>query len=248
MLFLLLLIAVMTNAPAAQEPVDPRVIIERIDRLFRGDSSRGIATMEIVTENWERRITMEMSSLGTDYTLVRVRAPRKEAGTATLMADGDIWNYLPKVDRTIKIPVSMMGGAWMGSHFTNDDLVKQSQLIEDYEIEIAFEGVRDGVPVWEIVLTPRPDVPVVWDRLEFQVRRSDNMPLWVKYYDEDGELARTMTYGEFTELGGRLLPAVMHMHPTDKPGERTTLLYSELAFDVDLDPAFFSLRNLQRRR
>ena len=123
---------------------DPLEIINRVDRLLRGDSSRGVATMEVVTENWEREMTMELWSLGTDYSLVRLRAPRKEAGTATLMADGDIWNYLPKVDRTIKIPSSMMGGAWMGSHFTNDDLVKESQLIDDYDVELIFDGDRDG--------------------------------------------------------------------------------------------------------
>ena len=135
---------------------DPLEIMNRVDRLLRGDSSRGVATMEVVTENWEREMTMELWSLGTDYSLVRLRAPRKEAGTATLMADDDIWNYLPKVDRTIKIPSSMMGGAWMGSHFTNDDLVKESQLIDDYEVELVFDGDRDGVTVWEFRLTPKP--------------------------------------------------------------------------------------------
>ena len=116
------------TAPAhAQETA--KQIIEHVDRLLRGESSRGVATMHVVTEHWERRLTMEMWSLGTDYSLVRVQAPAKEAGTATLMADKDIWNSLPKVDRTIKVPASMMAGSWMGSHFTNDDLVKESQLV-----------------------------------------------------------------------------------------------------------------------
>jgi hypothetical protein len=108
----------------AQTPETAREIIERVDRVMRGASSHGVARMEIVTEHWERQLTMELWSLGTDYSLVRLRAPAKEAGTATLMADDDIWNYLPKVDRTIKVPASMMAGSWMGSHFTNDDLVK----------------------------------------------------------------------------------------------------------------------------
>ena len=193
-------------------------------------------------------VTMELWSLGTDYSLVRVRAPQKEAGTATLMADGNIWIYLPKVERTIKLPASMMGGSWLGSHFTNDDVVKESQLIEDFDIEIAFDGERDGVAVWELLLTPKPEAPVVWGSIEFQVRQADDMPLWAKYYDEDGELSRTMEYSEFAVLGGRLVPAVMHMYPSDKPGERTTLLYEELEFNIDLDPSFFSLRTLQRRR
>ena len=191
---------------------------------------------------------MEMWSLGTDYSLVRVQAAAREAGTATLMADENIWNYLPKVDRTMKIPSSMMGGAWMGSHFTNDDLVRESQLTEDYDIELAFEGDRDGTAVWELRLTPKPEAAVIWGHLEYQVRQGDDMPLWARFYDEDGDLVRTMAYSEFTEFGGRLVPAVMDMHPTDKPGERTTVRYDDLEFDIDLAESFFSLRMLQSRR
>ena len=236
------------GAPAAAQP-DPREIIDRVDRLLRGDSSRGVATMEVVTEHWERQMTMEIWSLGTDYSLVRLRAPQKEAGTATLKAEADIWNYLPKVDRTIKVPASMMGGAWMGSHFTNDDLVKESRLVEDYDIELVFDGEDpDGVTVWEFRLTPKADAAVVWGSIEYRIRQRDDMPLWAKFYDEDGELARTMEHGEYTEFGGRTVPGVMDMYPADKPDERTTIRYEELEFDVDLEPAFFSLRSLQRRR
>jgi outer membrane lipoprotein-sorting protein len=234
-------------APAAAQ-VDPLEIIDRVDRLLRGDSSRGVATMEVVTEHWEREMTMEVWSLGTDYSLVRLRAPQKEAGTATLKAEADIWNYLPKVDRSIKIPASMMGGSWMGSHFTNDDLVKESRLIEDYDVEIAFEGEADGVAVWDFLLTPKPEAPVVWGSIEYRIRQGDYMPLWTKFYDEDGDLARTMEHSAFTEMGGRLLPAVMDMYPADKPGERTTMRYEEIEFDIDVDTSFFSLRNLQGGR
>ena len=204
--------------------------------------------MEVVTEHWTRELTLEVWSLGTDYSLVRVLAPSREAGTATLMADRDIWNYLPKVDRAIKIPAAMMAGSWMGSHFTNDDLVKESQLVEDYDIEISFDGERDGIPVWEFRLTPKPEAAVVWGHLSFLVRQTDDMPLWVRYYDEDGTLSRTMVYSEFARLGGRLVPTVMDMRPADKPGERTTVRYRELEFDLDLDRSFFSLQNLKRGR
>jgi hypothetical protein len=223
-----------------------RDIMERVDRLLRGDSSHGVATMEVVTEHWERRITLELWSLGTDYSLVRIQSPAKEAGTATLMAEHDIWNYLPKVDRTIKVPVSMMAGSWMGSHFTNDDLVKESQIVEDYDIAIAFDGEREGVAVWEFRLTPKAEAAVVWGHVEFQVRQRDTMPMWARYYDEDGGLARTMRYTEFTRLGGRTVPSVMEMVPEDKPGERTTVRYQELDFDIEIDRSFFSLQNLKR--
>ena len=237
--------SVMPSTVEAQ--TDPLEIMAQVDRLLRGDSSRGVATMEVVTENWDRQMTMELWSFGTEYSLVRLRAPQKEAGTATLMAEDDIWNYLPKIDRTIKIPSSMMGGAWMGSHFTNDDLVKESQIVEDYDIEIAFEGDREKVAVWEFLLIPKPEAAIVWGRVEYQVRQDDYMPIWTKFYDEDGDLSRTMTYSEFVEFDDRLVPAAMDMHPADKPDERTSIRYEELEFDIDIDRSFFSLRNLQRR-
>ena len=242
------LLALVASVSPAQGQTDPYDIMERVQRVMRGDSSRALATMEVVTEHWERRITMEMWSLGTDYSLVRVRAPAKEAGTATLMADDNIWNYLPKIDRSIKIPSSMMSGSWMGSHMTNDDLVGATQLVDASDIEIVFEGERLGVAVWELRLTAKPEVAVVWGYLEYQVRQDDYMPLWAKYYDEDGELYRTMEMSRFSELGGRLMPTVTEIRPADKPGEWTTFRYEEAEFDIDIDASFFSLRNLQSRR
>ena len=222
-----------------------REIIDYVDRMMRGESSRGSATMEVVTENWERTMSMEIWSLGTDFSLIRITAPKKEEGTATLMAHDEIWNYLPRVDRTIKIPASMMMGAWMGSHFTNDDLVKESQLIEDYDIDISFDGVRDGASVWELTLTPRPEAAVVWGQIVYQVRKDDMMPTWARYYDEDDALVRTMLFHDYRRMGGRLVPAVMDVRPEDKPGERTTVRYESLEFDVGLTEDFFSLRALR---
>ena len=133
---LLLSAALALPPPAASQTADcagltvPADIVDCVDRIMRGESSQGISTMEVVTENWNRAMEMQMWSLGTDHALVRILAPRKDAGTATLKAGTEIWNYLPRVDRTIKIPASLMSASWMGSHFTNDDLVKESRLIE----------------------------------------------------------------------------------------------------------------------
>ena len=250
---LLLITAVLSLKASAQTATcaglsDATEIVDCVDRIMRGESSRGVSTMEVVTENWSRAMEMQVWSLSTDYALVRILSPRKDAGTATLKAVNEIWNYLPRVDRTIKIPASLMSASWMGSHFTNDDLVKESRLIEDYEITLAYEGDRDGVEVWEFDLVPRPEAPVVWGRISYQVRKSDTMPVYARYYDEDGELVRTMTFFDYRELGGRLVPAAMRIVPEDKPGEFTEFRYSELEFDVDLDEAFFSLRRLRDTR
>ncbi len=230
------------QSPSARE------IVDRVDRMLRGNSSRGDVVMEIATEHWKRSLEMRVWSLGTAYALVRVLAPPREAGTATLKVNEEVWNYLPRVDRTIKVPPSLMMGSWMGSHFTNDDLVKESRMIDDYDIAIGFEGDRGGVAVWEFVLTPKPTAAVVWGRIVEQVRKDDLMPTWARYYDERGNLIRTMTFTDFRRLGGRLLPSVMVVRPEDKPEERTTVRYRDLQFDVPLTPEFFSLRNLQSRR
>jgi hypothetical protein len=222
-----------------------REIVRQVDDLLRGESSHGRVRMEVVTERWTRSMEMEMWSLGQDYSLVRLLSPAREAGTATLKVERDIWNYLPRVDRTIKVPGAGMGGSWMGSHFTYDDLVRESSMVDDYEIEISFEGERDGTGVWEFTLVPLPEAPVVWGHLEMEVRQEDRMPLAIRYFDDRGELARTMVFSDFRTMDGRLVPTELSMHPEDKPGERTTLYYEELEFDTGLEAPFFSLQRLR---
>ncbi len=236
------------GAQTGASGTEARRIVDRVDRLLRGNSSHGHVEMEVRTRHWSRTLRMAVWSLGTEHSLVRVTAPPREAGTATLRSGQEVWNYLPRVDRTIKVPPSLMMGSWMGSHFTNDDLVKESRIIDDYDIRIAFQGLRDGVDVWEFSLTPKPEAAVVWGRIEEQVRRRDLMPTWARYYDEDGTLVRTLTFSDYRRMGGRLVPATMKVVPADKPGESTTLRYLDLRFDVEIDPGFFSLRNLRARR
>ena len=235
-------------SPLTAHAQSAREIIDRVDRLMRGESSIARFTMDIQTENWDRSLTLRAWSLGTEHALIRVEAPQKEAGTATLRADQEVWNYLPRVDRTLKLPSSMMAGSWMGSHFTNDDLVKESRLIDDYEIEIEFDGTRDGVDVWEFLLVPLPEAPVVWGKIRYQVSKEGLLPTWTRYYDESDELIRTMTFSENRMMGSRLVPTVMTIEPADKLGESTVVRYHELDFDVDLDEDYFSLRNLRSGR
>jgi hypothetical protein len=227
-------------------PVDPREIVDRVDRLLRGDSSEGEMTMAVVTRNWTRTLGLRVWSQGTERALVKVTAPAREAGTATLKAGDDIWNYLPKIDRTIRVPTSMMMASWMGSHFTHDDLVKESRLIRDYDIALAFDGTREGAAVWEFALRPRPGAAVVWDRIELQVRQADLMPTWARYYGDDGGLRRTLTFSDYRVLGGRLVPAASTVVPADRPDESTVIRYTRLRFDVALPPDTFTLAALRR--
>ena len=231
---------------AATDDQRAREIVDRVDRLLRGESSIGTVTMEISTVNWQRTLSMRIWSLGTENVLIRINKPEKEAGTATLKVGNNIWNYLPKVNRTIKIPTSMMMASWMGSHFTNDDLVKDSRLIRDYFIAISFEGERGGVRVYEFTLTPKPEAAVVWGKVLLEVRQADLMPTWQRFYDEEGTLVREIILSDYKMMGGRLVPTRMVVRPTDKPGEQTMITYEDLAFDVAISDDTFSLRNLER--
>ncbi len=247
-LVLTLLLLLGATSPAVSVTDEQRVyeIVDQVDQLLRGDSSQGTITMQIVTENWQRSLTMQVWSQGTENSLVRIEKPRKEAGTATLKVGNNIWNYLPKVSRTIKIPTSMMMASWMGSHFTNDDLVRESSMSRDYFITISYEGERNGSSVYEFTLIPKPDAAVVWGKLELEVRQDDLMPTWHRYYDEDGTLIRELTFSEYTLMGGRRVPTRLVMQPYDKPGEQTVIIYDDLAFDVPIQADTFSLRNLER--
>ena len=220
-------------------------IIDHVDRVLRGDSSRAEVELAVVTRRWERNMELAIVSEGTDKALVRVLAPRREEGAATLKVGTDIWNYLPRADRTVRVPSSMMMASWMGSHFTNDDLVQHSRMIRDYEIEATFAGERNGVELYEFSLTPREDAAVVWGGIELEVRAEDLVPLESRYFGEDGELRRTMEFSDFREIGDRMVPTRMRLHPEDKPDEYTEMNYRSLEFDVEIAPGTFSLDALR---
>lgn len=221
-------------------------MLARVDDLHRGQSSQGKMTMKVVRENWSRELKLEFWTQGKANTLVRILEPAKEKGTATLRTEGNIWNYLPKVNQVIKIPSSMMGSSWMGSHFTNDDLVKQSRLAEDYEFVQTFSGERDGASVVEITCTPKAGAAVVWGRVVVRVSREDWLPRSIAYFDEDLNLVRTLTFADFRPLGDHSVPRAVRMVPEEPPEEMTEILYEDLSYNVDLPGDWFSLRQLQR--
>ncbi len=228
------------KAPDAYE------ILAKQDDLWRGTSSKGKMVMNVKTSNWKRSLTMDVYSQGINYSLVKVLLPLKEQGTATLKVYDEIYNYLPKTDRTIKLTAAMMMGSWMGSHFNNDDLVKESRLSDDYNPKITFQGRRGSEDIIEITLTPKPNAPVVWGKIVATVRTSDWQPIKNIYYDEDGKIVRIMTCSDYKTVSGRLIPTRIVMTPLDKPGEYTEVIYSDLRFDVRFREGFFSISELRR--
>lgn len=227
----------------AESELTPRQILDRVDDLYRGESSRAIMVMKVVTENWTRELELEAWSRGKEQSLFRILSPHKEKGTATLKSGKHMWNYLPKVNRVIKMPSSMMGSSWMGSHFTNNDLVKESRMAEDYDFEYGEPRNTDEIA---ILCLPGPEAPVVWGKVVVRVRREDWMPIEVEYFHEDMALARAMTFSEYRTSGERLLPFYMRITPTDKPQEHTEIVYKEIEFDLALSDDLFSLRSLRK--
>ncbi|MDH5178552.1 MAG: outer membrane lipoprotein-sorting protein [Gammaproteobacteria bacterium] len=243
-----LLAVSVTFVTQAQDTTTERAtkILREIDDLWRGDSSYGKFTMRVKTRHYTRTLTMEGWSKGTEQTLMRILKPLKEKGTATLKAGTTIYSYLPRTDRTIRLTSGMMMGSWMGSHFTNDDLVKESRMEEDYIPTITFEGEKDGKQVIIFELKPKPDAPVVWGKLELMVTKGDYLPVYEKYYDEDMQPARTMVFEKIKPLAGKPRPTVMRLTPADKPDEYTEFIYESLQLNIPLKDEFFSLANLKR--
>jgi Outer membrane lipoprotein-sorting protein len=240
--------AVLSFACIAAQAAEVDDLIRHIDRLWRGDTSRARMTMSVKTQRYERTLTMDAWSRGKDYSLVIIREPVKDRDVATLKVQGNIWNYLPKINRVTKVPSSLMSGSWMGSHFTNDDLVKDSSFESDYTSNISFEGMRDGRSVVEITSVARPEAAVVWGKVLTLVDRKTLAPLVQQFHDESGALIRTMRFDGFETIGDRVVPMRLRLQPEDKPGESTVVVYDEIVFGVPLEVSFFSLQNLQRRR
>ncbi|EDM76222.1 hypothetical protein PPSIR1_07713 [Plesiocystis pacifica SIR-1] len=232
-------------APQPGDPEFPRYLLDQVDDQYRGRSSHGTMTMAVKTKHWERSMKLESWSLGEDYSLIRILEPKKERGTATLKANGDLFTYLSKTGRTIKISGASMGGSWMGSHFTNDDLIKDSRLANDFDYALREGPTIEGEATWAVILKPKPDAVVVWGQIDVMVRKSDLLPAGQLFYDEDLNPIRKLEFFEYREQAGRKLAGRMRMTPLDKPGEFTEMRYEHIDFDVDLEPSFFSVQQLK---
>lgn len=228
--------------------IEIKELIQHIDSLWRGETSKATMTMTVKTLRYKRSMTMEAWSRGKEYSLVTIRAPIKDKGIATLKVKDNIWNYLPKINRVTKVPSSMMSGSWMGSHFSNDDLVKESTFEDDYASSISFQGKRGGVSIYELTSIPKPDAAVVWGKVVMEIAQQTLAPIRALYYDEEGILIRTMAFDQPQQIGKLTVPMRLTLQPEDKPEESTVIVYKEIVLDIPLDSNFFSLQNLQRRR
>jgi outer membrane lipoprotein-sorting protein len=223
------------------------IIQKSIDILY-GKKTLAVITMTIIKPAWTRSVSMKSWSFEPDYSIVYITEPARDKGTVTLKRKNEVWNWLPNVQKSIKIPPSMMLASWMGSDFTNDDLVRQSSVINDYTQKILSEEKFQNFDCYKISLIPKPNAGVVWGQVILWITKKEYMQMKAEYYDENGVLVRTMLGGKPKSFDGHLLPSYWEMIPHDKPGNKTTFEYKELDFNIKISPDFFSIQNMSRVR
>lgn len=224
---------------------DAQSIVARAEEKFLGQSSRGEVIVQVVRPNWSREMSLTTWSKGDEFSLILITAPAKEEGTVFLKRQNEIWNWIPSIERTVKLPPSMMMQSWMGTDFTNDDLVNESSLEEDYIHELKGDSTILGRSCYKIQLLPKEDAPVVWGKLLMWISKDELLQLRTEFYDEDGELVNIMEGSEVKSLGGRQLPARLEMIPVDEEGNKTVLIYESLEFNIDIQESFFTTRNMK---
>jgi len=237
--------ALLLASPALADEPSLEAILTAVDDAGRQQASHAMAVMEVKTKRYERSMKMETWSQGTEKSLIRILEPAKDAGVTTLKVDENLWNYLPKVDRTMKVPAGMMSGAWMGSHLSNDDLVKEYRFSEDYDCALTSTLAAEPADLYVVACTPHEDTPVVWGRVEFTVR-PDLVPKAQVFYDEDGVKVRTMSFEDVQDIDGQPTAMTFRIEPHDKQGEYTVFKYLELDLSPDLDDGMFSLQSLKK--
>ncbi len=244
----LLIVTIAFLIPQDVQADDPRTIIAEMEENMRGDASYNEMTMETVRPRYTREISLRSWTLGDDFSLIYITAPARDEGTAFLKRGNEIWNYQPQVDRTIRMPPSMMSQSWMGSDFTNDDLVGAASLIEDYTHELIGSETIDGYECYVIEMIPEPENPIVYEKVIYWVSKEHLLPIKVENYDERDELVNSIHFREIKEMGGRLIPTVLEMIPADEDNRKTVLRTTEADFGIDISDRFFSIENLTEIR
>ena len=227
---------------------DAKEIVAKSDELIKSKSSYAEFSMEIIKTDWSRSFGMKSWALEPDYAIIYVTAPARDKGTVTLKRKKEVWNWIPAAQKVIKIPPSMMLQSWMGSDFTNDDLVKESSVVNDYTHTIVREERYNDYDCYVIESIPKEDAGVVWSKLLIWISKEYYFQLKVEFYDEDDFLVKTYVGTDIKEMDGRTFPTHWEMLPEDRPGEKTTFTYEKIKFNYPVNESFFSERNMKRVR
>ena len=244
-LSVIFLLIVLTFSIIAQ---DAKEIIAKSDELIKSKSSYAEFSMEIIKTDWTRSFGMKSWALEPDYAMIYVTEPARDKGTVTLKRKKEVWNWIPAAQKVIKIPPSMMLQSWMGSDFTNDDLVKESSVVNDYTHSIVNEQSFNGYECYVIESIPKEEAGVVWGRLLTWISKEYYFALKTEFYDEDEFLVKKYIGSEIKEMDGRTFPTHWEMLPEDRPGEKTTFTYLMIQFNHPVKESFFAEKNMKRVR
>tara|TARA_B100000780_G_scaffold121637_1_gene85282 strand:- start:1733 stop:2473 length:741 start_codon:yes stop_codon:yes gene_type:complete len=221
-------------------------IIKNADSQIRGSSSYAEMSITIIRPKWQKKMSLKSWSKGTEYSATIVTSPAKEKGSVFLKRKNEAWNYIPTLERTIKLPPSMMTQSWMGTDFTNDDLIKQSSMVVDYTHEILGSEVIEDLECWKLKLIPNEESTVVWGKLLVWIDKKDFMQMKTEFYDEDMELVNVMIGSNVSEYGGKKLPSRLEFYPIEDEGNKTVIQYDIWEFDLLIPESYFSTQYVSR--
>lgn len=242
--FIFLMAALLSGISLAAQ--DAREIVRQADLKSRGNTSIAEISMKVVRPGWTREMSMKAWTKGNQLAIILVTAPAKERGIVYLKKDREVWNWIPSIERTIKLPPSMMSQSWMGTDFTNDDLVKEFSIVEDYMHSLKGEERLADRECYIIEMIPKPEAAVVWSRVMLWIDKKDMIMMKADYFDDENMLVNRMLASEVKLLGGRMLPSVMEMIPMEKKGQKTIITYKSVVFDQVISDSFFSVQQMQR--
>ena len=221
-------------------------IVQKANDLVLGKTSQGINTMILVRPDWQREVSMKVWSKGIDYYMILITAPAREKGQVFMKRKNEMWNWVPSINKMIKIPPSMMAQSWMGSDFTNDDLLKESSIVVDYNHKIIGRDSIDNHDCYKVELIPKPEAAIVWGKVILWIAKDNYYQLKAEYYDEIGELINTQYGSDLKKLGDRTIPSKLTMIPSDKEGNKTILKLIDMEFNKNIPLSFFSQQNMKR--
>jgi outer membrane lipoprotein-sorting protein len=220
-------------------------IIEKTDEKMRGSTSEATVLIRIVRPTWSREMRIKTWEKNKVYSMIYVESPQKDKGIVFLKRKNEVWNWIPSIEKVIKLPPSMMSQSWMGTDFSNDDLVKESSIVNDYIHEFSGDTVISNRNCYLITLTPKPEAAVVWGKLVVAIDRKDLVQLHVRFYDEDSELISTMNGYDVKIMDGRLIPTRMEMIPAQKKNQRTEMIYERISFNKPIADGFFTTEKMK---
>jgi outer membrane lipoprotein-sorting protein len=245
---LILIFLLFTNYTFSQFGITAEEIIKKADEKIRGKTNTSKMEMEIIRPSWKRSVSMKSWGRGMDFSLTYITSPAKDKGQVFMKRKTEMWNWMPAIGRMIKIPASMMSQGWMGSDYTNDDILKESSIVKDYMHKIIKEEKIDGYDSYKIEMIPKEDAAVIWTKVFKWITKDEYIQIKSEYYDEDNELIKSDFSYDFKLMDSRLIPTRIEIIPADEEGKKTVLYIKSIEFDVDLPESFFSQQNMKRVR